>query len=361
MRLESLSLIQFKSHAQREFDFIDGINCIVGNNGVGKTNVLDAIYYMSFCKSYFNPIDSQNIKREEPFFMIQGTLERDGNSYQVACGLKRGDKKTFKFNGKKYKRLADHIGKIPLVMMTPSDTDLIHFGSDVRRKFMDGVIAQYDSQYLDHLLQYNKVLNQRNAVLKQFAESGRFDSDTIYVWDAQLDKYGSPVYEGRKAFMERFIPVFQKYYHMLAGGHEEVTISYESQLHARSFADGLADHSDKDRRATYTTFGVHKDDLQFLLDDFQLKRFGSQGQQKSFIVALKLAQFDFIRDQKGVKPLLLLDDIFDKLDSKRIKSLLELVSEHHFGQVFITDANKLRVEELFADIGVNPNLIKLDD
>lgn len=350
MFLKSLSLIQFKNHAEQQFSFTPGINCLVGENGVGKTNVLDAIYYLTFCKSYFNPVDSQNIKHDEGFFMVQGEFDREGKAEVIHCGLKKGQKKSFKRNKKEYDRLADHIGLFPLVMVTPSDTDLIHNGSELRRKFIDGVISQFNKSYLDHLLNYNRAVSQRNAFLKRLAEERRTDDTTLEVWDMQLEQYGTPIFEARKEFLQRFIPIFQRYYELLGQGREEVSLEYDSQLMSNPLSKLLNDHKSKDYRLTYTSVGIHKDDLAFLINGHPLKKFGSQGQQKSFVVALKLAQFDYIKEQKGIKPLILLDDIFDKLDPSRVKALLQLVSEDHFGQIFVTDANKERMNELFSDI-----------
>ncbi len=350
MFLKSLSLIQFKNHEEQQFSFTPGINCLVGENGVGKTNVLDAIYYLTFCKSYFNPIDSQNILHGEGFFVIQGEFDREGKSEVVHCGLKKGQKKSFKRNKKEYERLADHIGLFPLVMVTPSDTELIHNGSELRRKFIDGVISQFNKSYLDHLLNYNRAVSQRNAFLKRLAEERRTDDATLEVWDMQLEQYGTPIFEARKEFLQGFIPIFQKYYDMLGQGREEVSLDYDSQLTDIPLDKLLEENRSKDYRLTYTSVGIHKDDLAFLINGHPLKKFGSQGQQKSFVVALKLAQFDYIKEQKGIKPLILLDDIFDKLDPSRVKALLQLVSEDHFGQIFVTDANKERMNELFDDI-----------
>jgi DNA replication and repair protein RecF len=350
MFLKSLSLIQFKNHEEQQFSFTSGINCLVGENGVGKTNVLDAIYYLTFCKSYFNPIDSQNILHGEGFFVVQGEFDREGKSEVIHCGLKKGQKKSFKRNKKEYERLADHIGLFPLVMVTPSDTELIHNGSELRRKFIDGVISQFNKSYLDHLLNYNRAVAQRNAFLKRLAEERRTDDATLEVWDMQLEQYGTPIFEARKEFLQGFIPIFQKYYDMLGQGREEVSLDYDSQLTDIALDKLLEENRSKDYRLTYTSVGIHKDDLAFLINGHPLKKFGSQGQQKSFVVALKLAQFDYIKEQKGIKPLILLDDIFDKLDPSRVKALLQLVSEDHFGQIFVTDANKERMNELFDDI-----------
>ncbi len=359
MHLKSLSIINFKNHSEVVLDFSEGINCLVGDNGVGKTNILDAVYYLSFCKSYFNPIDSQNIKREEDFFVVQGVFDVNDKQENIHCGLKKGKKKSFKRNKKEYEKLAEHIGLIPLVMVTPSDTDLIHHGSEVRRKFIDGIISQFDSHYLDNLLKYNRAVSQRNAFLKMLADERRTDDASLEVWDMQLIQYGEPIFEARQNFLKGFIPIFKKYYEMLGQGREEVSMVYDSLLHETPFEKLLVDQRSKDYRLTYTSAGIHKEDLTFLIDEYPLKKFGSQGQQKSFVVALKLAQFDYVKEKKGIKPLILLDDIFDKLDPSRVKALLSLVSEEHFGQIFVTDANKERIDELFGEIGIKPRVFKV--
>jgi DNA replication and repair protein RecF len=366
MYLKNLHLVHFKNRDQADLEFVDGINCFIGNNGVGKTNLLDSIYYLAFCKSFFNPIDSQNIQYDEGFFVIEGTFDRNEKDEKIYCGFKKGDKKQFKRNKKNYERFSDHIGFLPLVMVSPADTELVYDGSEVRRKFIDGVISQFNSSYLDNLLKYNKAVSQRNALLKKMGEEQRWDASSVEVWNMQLLQHGQPIYEARREFLDEFIPIFQQYYNLIGNESEEVSLVYKSRLHEASFEELLQQSEPKDARAQYTTVGVHKDDLKFEIKGHPLKKFGSQGQQKSFLIALKLAQFDFMKIKKGIKPLLLLDDIFDKLDKNRVKALMSLVSEHHFGQVFVTDANKTRIEELFEDIDtalrifeVQPNETKL--
>lgn len=358
--LKQLNLLGFKNHTEVGFSFSRGVNCIVGNNGVGKTNVLDAIYYLSFCKSYFNPSDSQNINRENEFFLISGEFEFDEKQELVTCSLKKGQKKVFKRNKKEYDRLSDHIGLLPLVFITPSDTDIIHGGSEVRRKFIDGIIAQSDKNYLENLLMYGKALQQRNVLLKQWFSGDYKIKELIDLYDIQLQNYGEPIFEARKAFLNQYIPIFQKHYQNLVDEVESVSISYSSQLLDSDFENGLRSHLPKDKVLQYTSFGVHKDDLQFTLEGESLKRFASQGQQKSFVVALKLAQFDYIKELKQRKPLLLLDDIFDKLDRKRVQSLMHMVSRNDFGQIFVTDANKQRIDDLFSNIEVEPKVFSIE-
>lgn len=345
--IKDLSLVNFKSFPEVSLTLSDNVNCFTGPNGIGKTNLLDAIYYMAFCKSFFNPIDVQNIHNEEDFFVVQGTFERLGEEEHIYCGNQRQRKKKFKRNDKEYEKLSDHIGLIPLVIVTPEDTQLIRDGSDVRRKFMDGVISQYDNQYLHHLLAYNKAVAQRNALLKHFWEEGKFDASTLEVWDLQLAEHGTPLHEARKAFLEAFIPIFQDFYNQISGKAEKVNLSYNSHLEKASFDEVLRVAIKKDRAARYTTIGIHKDDLAFEIFDRPLKKFGSQGQQKTFVTALKMAQFHFIKEKKGIKPLLLLDDIFDKLDDKRVQHIMEMVKGDEFGQIFVTDTSKERIERLF--------------
>lgn len=346
MFLKQLSLINFKNYPEFEAKFSEKINCFVGNNGVGKTNLLDAIHYLSFCKSFFNTIDSQNIKHNEGFFVLQGHFDKFGEQSEVYCGIKRNQKKIFKKNKKEYERLSEHIGQFPLVMISPSDSELIYESSEVRRKFLDGIISQYDKVYLDKLIAYNQVLKQRNALLKHFYESQSFDSETLEIWDEQLIIYGRTILEIRLNFLKQFVPLFNSYYRFISESKEEVSLHYENSLGEKDFKTALLTSLPRDRAVHYTTVGPHKDDLEFSLDGFSLKKFASQGQQKSYLLALKLAQFEFIKEQKNTKPLLLLDDVYDKLDEARFTKLLEMVSSDKFGQVFITDTHPDRMNQL---------------
>jgi len=347
MHLKKLSVLNFKNYPETELQFSSRINCLTGNNGEGKTNILDAIHYLSFCKSFFNPIDSQNILHESPFFLIQGVFEGSEQEDDIYCGLKRNQKKQFKRNKKEYSRLADHIGLYPLVMISPADSELITEGSESRRKFIDSVIAQFDRDYLENLISYNKVLSQRNALLKQFADSRQFDRTSLEIWDMQLIEYGKKVHLKRHDFINSFITIFQKYYELISGGREDVGMGYISHLNDTAFADVLEKALNRDRAMEYTTVGIHKDDLEFTINGYPLKKYASQGQQKSYLIALKLAQFDFIKNIKKVTPILLLDDIYDKLDDRRVKQLMELVSSDNFGQLFITDTHPTRLAHLF--------------
>ena len=306
MHLKKLSVLNFKNYPEAELLFSSHINCLTGNNGEGKTNILDAIHYLSFCKSFFNPIDSQNILHESPFFLIQGLFQIENQEDDIYCGLKRNQKKQFKRNKKEYARLAEHIGLYPLVMISPADSELITEGSESRRKFIDSVIAQFDRDYLENLISYNKVLSQRNALLKQFGDSRQFDKTSLEIWDIQLIDYGKKAHKKRQDFINSFIPIFQKYYELISGGREQVGMDYISHLNEHPFIDVLEKALNRDRAMEYTTVGIHKDDLEFTINGYPLKKYASQGQQKSFLIALKLAQFDFIKSIKKVKRRLIL-------------------------------------------------------
>ncbi|MCX6280669.1 MAG: DNA replication/repair protein RecF [Bacteroidetes bacterium] len=360
MFLHKLSLSNFKNYAQCDLVFSDKINCFTGNNAVGKTNLLDAVHYLSFCKSYFNPADSQNIRHGQEYFAIHGIFQRNSDSPDlVQCIQKTNQRKRFLLNKKEYDRLADHIGNFPLVMISPYDRDLINEGSEVRRRYIDSVISQFDKLYLDDLIQYNKVLLQRNALLKSFAEQNFFDSSQLEIWDGQIIRLGRLLFDKRSEFLKLFIPIFQHYYTYISGGVEKVDIRYDSQLCVGEMETLIRENLARDRSARYSTVGIHKDDLEFTLDGFQVKKFGSQGQQKSFVIAIKLAQFDYTRNIKGYKPILLLDDVFDKLDDIRVQQLINLVSKHNFGQVFITDTSEDRIRKIFDAIDIDHKFFSL--
>ena len=306
-------------------------------------------------------MDSQNILHDAPFFLIQGIFDDSGKDDEIYCGLKRNQKKQFKRNKKEYARLADHIGLYPLVMVSPADSELVTEGSESRRKFIDSVIAQFDRDYLENLISYNKVLSHRNALLKQIADSGKFDIDALEIWDVQLINYGKKIHERRNNFINNFIPIFQKYYELISGGRENVGIVYDSHLNEKSFEEALSLAINRDRAMQYTTVGIHKDDLEFTINGHSLKKYASQGQQKSFLIALKLAQFDFIKNIKQITPILLLDDIYDKLDDLRVKQLMELVSSTNFGQLFITDTHPTRLSNLFSATEADYKVFKISN
>ena len=359
MHLEKISVVNFKNHLEAEYVFSDAINCFTGNNGVGKTNILDAIYYLSFAKSYFNSVAVQNIKHGEEFFMIEGNYLLNERNEKIVCSLKKGQKKVLKRNDKTYEKFSDHIGQLPLVIISPADRDLIVEGSDTRRKFIDGVISQQDKKYLQNLLAYGKVVQQRNALLKFFAANRTFDALNLKVYDEQLIQYGTVIHEKRKAFVEQFAPIFNKKHEVISGNEEKVNLKYKSQLFENDFEALLAKSLEKDKIIQYTTVGVHKDDLSFEIGEYPIKKFGSQGQQKSFLIALKLAQFEFIKEQVNITPILLLDDIFDKLDHDRVSHLMRLISDHIFGQVFISDTDEDRIEKVFKGITIDRKVFKV--
>lgn len=349
MWIKHLSALNFKNYTEFSVNFSEGVNAFSGDNGAGKTNLLDALHYLALCKSFFNPIDSQQIKHGTDFFMLQGVFQKDTDEDVISCSLKRNQKKQFKRNKKEYTRLADHIGLYPLVMISPNDSIIITEGSEERRRFMDNVISQTDSSYLDLLIAYNKILQNRNGLLKQ-ARQGHLDSDLLSIYNDQLVGPGNKIYNYRKAFMQSFDELFNAHYAFITDGAERVTLTYDSQLNDVDFKDLLDESADRDRQLERTTTGIHKDDLIFTVHGMSLKKFGSQGQQKSFLIALKLAQYSYLVQRKGYKPLLLLDDIFDKLDDKRIKRLMEMVSKEEFGQIFITHTNAEKVREVFKNI-----------
>ncbi len=361
MILKELSAVNFKNFLGVEISLNPKINCFVGNNGQGKTTILDAIYYLSFCKSFLNPIDSQNINHKDAFFVLQGEYERSGKTERIYCGLKKGQKKIFKRNKKEYEKLSDHIGLFPLVIISPSDSDLITLGSDLRRKFLDGIISQFDSVYLENLLIYNKALNQRNALLKYFQKNRTFNQDQLDSWDNQLVKYGEVLYEKRQKLIQDLAPVFQKYYQQISGGREEVELVYQSQLMKGSFLDQLRNSLPEDLRKLFSTVGVHKDDLVFQISGRPVKKFGSQGQQKSFLIALKLAQLEFLKNTVGTHPILLLDDVFDKLDEERVAHILEMVNGNQFGQIFLSDTHPKRIEDILSRLQLESSVFEVSN
>ena len=319
MFLESIALINFKNFSEKSFVFDQKINCLVGNNGVGKTNVLDAIYYLSHTKGYFNAVASQNIKHGQDFFVLEGVYSKESRIENIHCSLKKGHKKVVKRNGKVYEKLSDHFGLIPLVIISPSDTNLISEGSEFRRKFMDMIISMNDKEYFYDLIQYNKTISQRNSLLKYFASNFTFDRDNIEIYDEQLIVFGERIYEKRKLFIEEFKPIFDKRYkHIIEKStssdvKEEVSFSYKTQLDQNDFRSMLEQHLERDRVLQYSSAGIHKDDLLFEINEHPVKKIGSQGQQKSFIIAIKLAQFEYMKNIKSFKPILLFDDIWTEI------------------------------------------------
>ena len=349
MILEKLSLINYKNIREATLDLSPKINCMIGRNGVGKTNILDAVYFLSFCHSASNPVDSLLIRHGEEFMFIEGAYKADSVSQSddttiISCGLKKGTKKHFRRNKKEYRRLSEHIGMIPLVMISPSDTMLIEGGSEERRRLMDMVISQYDRSYMESVNRYNKALLQRNSMLKQEEEP---DPDIITLWEEQMAMEGERIYERRRLFVNELTPIFQHYYECISGKREQVAIEYVSHCQRGPLLEVIQHDRQKDRIMGFSLHGIHRDDLMFSLGGHPIKREGSQGQHKTFVIALKLAQFDFLkRTNGGNTPLLLLDDIFDKLDSSRVEQIVKLVAGEEFGQIFITDTNREHLDQI---------------
>ena len=358
MRIESISLLNYRNLREVNVSFSPKVNCLIGSNGMGKTNLLDAVYYLSFCKSSVTVNDSQNIFHEEPFFMIQGNYITDsGISEEISCGLKRGEKKQFKRNKKSYDRLSDHIGSVPLVMVSPADNVLIAGGSEERRRFVDMVISQYDSEYLNALIRYNRVLQQRNVMLRADVMP---DAEMFSLIEEMMVAEAVRIHQGRKQFVEELVPVFSRFHSIITGGNEEVALLYRSHLNENDLRELLAASRADDRSLGYTSKGVHRDELVMKLGGYPIRKEGSQGQNKSFLVALKLAQYDFLYRKGGETPILLLDDIFDKLDSNRVEQIVNLVSGDGFGQIFITDVNREHTDSILEKIDGAYRLFEVD-
>jgi DNA replication and repair protein RecF len=370
MHLQKISLAHFKSYEYESFEFSERVNCIVGENGTGKTNLLDAIYFLALTKSSISNQDALSINHEAEYMMIEGAFVISDFGFGIAdcstskseitnhkseiinVSLQRGQKKAVLRDKKAYERISEHIGRFPVVMLSPNDTDIIRDGSEERRKFFDGVMAQLDSEYLENLLQYNRLLLQRNSLLKQFAERNYVDELLLDVYSDPLVKVSLKLYHARNEFITEFLPLFKKHYDTLSDSREEVEMIYESEVGAENFMQIFRKNRQRDLAAQRTTIGSHKDDFIFEINGFTLRKFGSQGQQKSFVIALKLAQFEMLTKVKGFPPLLLLDDIFDKLDDRRIQQLITMMVDGTFSQVFITDARPERTRQLLGDLGV---------
>ena len=342
MILEKLSLINYKNITEATLELSPKINCFIGSNGVGKTNLLDAIFFLSFCHSAYNPVDSQVIRHGQEFLMLEGRYDED---LPISCGMKRGQKKHFKRNKKEYRRLSEHIGLIPIVMISPDDTSLIGGSSEERRRLMDVVIAQMNRPYIDALSRYNKALQQRNTLLRMDEEP---DPDMMAIWEEQMAMAGEEIFRQRTELTSRLTPLFQQFYERISGGHERVSLNYVSHCQRGPLLEVIQRDRHKDRAIGYSLHGIHRDDLEIMLDGHPMKREGSQGQQKTFVISLKLAQFELLKQAMQATPLLLLDDIFDKLDAQRVEQIVSLVSGEAFGQIFITDTNREHLDKILT-------------
>ena len=361
MYLETLRLINFKNYQNIEFNFNEEINCLVGENGVGKTNVLDAIYYLSLAKSSFNISDHQVILHGQSYFSVFGKFQKNDKYFDVKCKSILNNKKSFSINDKEYERIKDHIGLFPVVLISPNDTDIIRGISENRRKFVDGVIAQIDKEYLDNLLKYNHALKQRNSLLKSTENISQVDYDLIDTFDQSLLKTGEKIHAFRRRFIDRFLPILQRLYSDISDHKEDIEIKYRSDLEDSDFKRLLKDSIIKDVLLNRTSSGIHRDDYLIKIDGYPMKKFASQGQQKSLIVSLKIAQFEIMREESGFKPILLMDDVFDKLDDQRIEKIMNLVAGHTFGQIFVTDARPERTLSIFESIDSGINIYQIHD
>ncbi|WP_170227109.1 DNA replication/repair protein RecF [Luteibaculum oceani] len=359
MKLSKLSIINFKNHLEAEYDLGDRINAFCGENGAGKTNVLDAIYALCYTKSFLNTIDSQLVNFESDFFLIQGGIEKDNAQYPVSLGFKKGQKKVLKLVGKPVEKFSEYVGFFPAVVIAPSDRDLIHEGSEFRRRFIDGIIANYDRAYLEALLKYQGVVRNRNALLKQMQTGGKRDYEYLSVWDEQLVQLTDQILPKRHALLEKFAPIFKEYYRQISNANEEPNIKYQPGISENGLATDLRSNLEKDLRLGYTSVGLHKDDFTFSLNNKPIKKFGSQGQQKTYLLALKLTNYQILSDNAGVLPFLLLDDIFDKLDQNRVSYLLKLIGEGNFGQIFISHTNLQELEEILGNAKLEAKFFSL--
>lgn len=361
MHLENIILTNFKNYEQVEFDFSPEINCLTGKNGSGKTNVLDAIYFSCITRSAFQHKDNILLYPDSKFYLIQSLFNSKESRFDVKASFEKRKKKVFKIKGRAYEKLSDHIGLFPVVMVTPYDTDLIREGSEFRRKFFDGILCQFDQQYLQDLVKYNTILKTRNSLLKHFHEQHYFDLDLLETYNEQLFPLNQSLNAKRVLFLDSFNQHFLKHYAFLCTETtEEVSLTYKSNVEETMENDFFINQK-KDRILQRTSIGIHRDDYVFRLNNASVKQMGSQGQQKSFILALQLAKFSVLHEKKEIKPILLLDDIFDKLDESRINRLIELMTNKQFGQVFITDASSDRVKNFIKDVEMKIRLITIDN
>ena len=354
--LKKISIINYKNIVDKEYNLDPKINCFVGNNGVGKTNILDSIYHLALGKSYFNLRNDQLINKDEDFMVIDGLFDLNGKKENIICSIKRGDKKNLKRNGKTYKKFSNHIGLIPVVLISPYDNDLINEGSSERRKFIDSIISQNNKEYLINLIAYSRVIQNRNSLLKQYNKSVDFDLDTIKIYDDQIIKLSEPIFMARKNFFNDFKDLVIEKYDQISENQEKISIEYKSDLFDSEIKNLIENSFQKDVILQYTSSGIHKDDFIFNLDGSRIKKFGSQGQQKSFLIALKLAQFEYLKNKTGNSPILLLDDIFDKLDLIRVKRIVEIVNSTNFGQLFLSDTDRERIEKVLLSLNLSSKI-----
>ena len=361
MIAKQISIVNFKNLEQVDLTFSPKMNCFFGNNGMGKTNLLDALFYLSFCKNHTNLSDSQLIKHDTDFCVLQGSyLFEDNHLEEIYCGIKRKHHKIFKRNKKEYEKLSEHIGLLPLVMISPADTDLIQGGSDERRKFVDMLISQYDKLYLQSLIRYNKSLIQRNSLLKS-ADSQSFDDTLFEIWEEQLAENGGIIYEKRRQFVIEFLPIFKEFHRFICEAGEDIDLIYQSQVSDADLMSLLVQKRERDKILGYTSVGIHKDDFDFLLDGYLMRKVGSQGQSKTYLIALKLAQFNFLIKTGSSTPILLLDDVFDKLDAARVEQIVKLVIQDQFGQIFITDTNRKYLDEILYKMNYDYKLFQVEN
>ena len=354
--LKKISIINYKNIVDKEYNLDPKINCFVGNNGVGKTNILDSIYHLALGKSYFNLRNDQLINKNEDFMVIDGLFDLNGKKENIICSIKRGDKKNLKRNGKTYKKFSNHIGLIPVVLISPYDNDLINEGSSERRKFIDSIISQNNKEYLINLIAYSRVIQNRNSLLKQYNKSVDFDLDTIKIYDDQIIKLSEPIFMARKNFFNDFKDLVIEKYDQISENQEKISIEYKSDLFDSEIKNLIENSFQKDVILQYTSSGIHKDDFIFNLDGSRIKKFGSQGQQKSFLIALKLAQFEYLKNKTGNSPILLLDDVFDKLDLIRVKRIVEIVNSTNFGQLFLSDTDRERIEKVLSSLNLSSKI-----
>lgn len=357
--LKKISIINYKNIIDKEYELDPKINCFVGDNGVGKTNILDAVYHLSMGKSYFNVKNDQLINRGKDYMLVDGVFELNNKNESIVFSLKIGEKKVLKRNGKPYKKFSNHIGLIPVVLISPYDNDLINEGSSERRKFIDSIISQNDKEYLINLIAYTRVIQNRNKLLKQYNRSVDFDLDTIKVYDDQIYKLSEPIFKARDKFIKEFTPLVLEKYKHISDDKEKISIEYKSDLINNNVENLIKDSFQKDVILQYTSVGLHKDDFVFNIDENRIKRFGSQGQQKSFLIALKLAQFDYLKNETGNSPILLMDDIFDKLDLMRVKRIVEIVNSTNFGQLFLSDTDKERIEKVLSSLNLSSKIFEV--